>query len=135
VQQLEQRAAMDAEPVRLRVQVGIGEVDDGVAPAIVRRFALAWLERVRLALGATPRRLLLTVMRDGLLLAGAGLVVGLAAALAAARAMRQLLVGISPFDPLTFGLMAAALLAVAAAASFVPARRAMKVDPMVTLSR
>jgi predicted permease len=90
---------------------------------------------VRLALGATPGRLLLTVMRDGLVLAAAGLIVGLAAAVAAARAMRQMLFGISPFDPVTFGAMAAALLAVAALASFVPARRAMKVDPMVTLSR
>ena len=90
---------------------------------------------VRLALGATPRKVLVSVMRDGLVLAGIGLVVGLAGALAAARAMRQMLFGISPFDPLTFGAMAAALLAVAALASFVPARRAMKVDPMVTLSR
>jgi hypothetical protein len=54
---------------------------------------------------------------------------------AAARAMRQMLFGISPFDPVTFGAMAAALPAVAAPASFVPARRAMKADPMVTLSR
>lgn len=89
---------------------------------------------VRLALGATPRRVLLTVMRDGLMLAAAGLVVGLAAAVAAARAMRQMLFGISPFDPLTFGVMACVLLAVAAVASFVPARRAMNVDPVVTLS-
>jgi putative ABC transport system permease protein len=90
---------------------------------------------VRLALGATPRRLLLTVMRDGLLLAAAGLIVGLAAAVAAVRALRQMLYGISPFDPVTFGAMAAALLVVTALASFVPARRAMKVDPMMTLSR
>jgi predicted permease len=90
---------------------------------------------VRLALGATPRRLLLTVMGDGLVLAATGLIVGLAAAVAAARALRQMLFGISPLDPVTFGAMAAALLAVAALASFVPARRAMKVDPMVTLSR
>jgi predicted permease len=90
---------------------------------------------VRLALGATPHRLLVSVMRDGLVLAAAGLIVGLAAAVAAARAMRQMLFGISPFDPVTFGAMAAALLAVAALASFVPARRAMKVDPMETLSR
>jgi len=90
---------------------------------------------VRLALGATPRALLVSVMRDGLVLAGIGLAAGLAAAVAAARAMRQMLFGISPFDPITFGAMAAALLAVAALASFVPARRAMKVDPMVSLSR
>ena len=90
---------------------------------------------VRLALGATPRGVLMTVMRDGLILAALGLVVGLAGALAAARAMRQMLFGISPFDPVTFGAMAAGLLAVAALASFVPARRAMNVDPAITLSR
>ena len=90
---------------------------------------------VRLALGATPQRVLLSVMRDGMLLAGIGLGVGLIAAVAAARGMRQMLFGISPFDPVTFGAMAIALLAVAALASFVPARRAMKVDPMVSLSR
>ena len=90
---------------------------------------------VRLALGATPRQVLLSVMRDGLVLAALGLGVGLAAAIAAARAMRQMLFGISPFDLVTFSAMAAALLAVTALASFVPARRAMKVDPIVTLSR
>ena len=90
---------------------------------------------VRLALGATPRRVLLSVMRDGMVLAALGLGAGLAAAVAAARAMRQMLFGISPFDPVTFIAMAAGLLAVAALASFIPARRAMKVDPMVTLGR
>ena len=79
--------------------------------------------------------MLTTVMRDGLVLAGIGLAVGLAGAVAAARAMRQMLFGISPFDPVTFGAMALGLIAVAALASFVPARRAMKTDPMVTLSR
>ena len=90
---------------------------------------------VRLALGATPRTVLLSVMRDGLVLAAIGLTVGLAAAIAAARGMRQMLFGISPFDPVTFAAMAAAQLAVAALASFVPARRAMRVDPIVTLQR
>ena len=90
---------------------------------------------VRMALGATPGGVLRSVMRDGMVLAAIGLAVGLAAAVAAARAMRQMLFGISPFDPVTFAAMAAALLAVAALASFVPARRAMKVDPMVSLSR
>ena len=90
---------------------------------------------VRLALGATPRRLLLTVIGDGLMLAAAGLILGLAAAAAAAGALRQMLFGISPFDPVTFVAMAAALLAVAVLATFVPARRAMKVDPTMTLSR
>lgn len=90
---------------------------------------------VRLALGATPQSVMLSVMRDGLILAAAGLAAGLAAAVAAARAMRQMLFGITPFDPVTFGAMAAVLIATAALASFVPARRAMKTDPMITLSR
>jgi putative ABC transport system permease protein len=90
---------------------------------------------VRLALGATPRAVLLTVMRDGLTLAAIGLIVGLAAAIAAARAMRHMLFGISPFDPVTFGVMAAVLLGVAALASFVPARKGMSVDPIIALSR
>ena len=90
---------------------------------------------MRLALGATQTHVLMTVMRDGLILASVGLAVGLAGALAAARAMRQMLFGISPFDPVTFGAMAAGLLAVAALASFVPARRAMRVDPAITLTR
>ena len=90
---------------------------------------------VRMALGATPGGVLRSVMRDGMVLAAIGLGVGLAAAIAAARAMRQMLFGISPFDPVTFGAMAAGLLAVAALASFVPARRAMNVDPAITLSR
>ncbi|MEX2273256.1 MAG: ABC transporter permease [Vicinamibacterales bacterium] len=88
---------------------------------------------VRLALGATPRHVLLTVMRDGLVLAATGLVVGLAAAALAARAMRQMLFGIEPFDAVTFAAMAGVLLASATLASFLPARRATKVDPMVIL--
>jgi putative ABC transport system permease protein len=88
---------------------------------------------VRLALGATPRRVLMTVMRDGFMLAGAGLLIGLGAAALAARTMRQMLFGIGPFDPVTFTIMAGLLLIIAALASFLPARRATKVDPMVIL--
>ena len=88
---------------------------------------------LRLALGATPRRVLLTVMRDGLTLAVIGLSVGLAAAALAARAMRQMLFGIGPFDPVTFIAMAGVLFASAGIATFLPARRATKVDPMIVL--
>ena len=88
---------------------------------------------VRLALGATPRRVLLTVMRDGFTLAAFGLGVGLVAAALVARTMRQMLFGIGPFDPVTFAGMAGLLLVSAALASFVPARRATKVDPMIVL--
>jgi ABC-type antimicrobial peptide transport system permease subunit len=90
---------------------------------------------LRLALGATPGRVLVTVMRDGLVLAAIGLAAGLGAAVAAARGMRQMLFGISPFDPVTFATMALGLLLAAALASYLPARRAMKADPLVTLSQ
>ena len=88
---------------------------------------------LRLALGATPRRVLTTVMRDGFTLAAIGLGVGLAAAILVARAMRQMLFGIGPFDPVTFAAMAGVLFASAALATFLPARRATKVDPMIVL--
>jgi putative ABC transport system permease protein len=88
---------------------------------------------LRLALGATPRRVLLTVMRDGFTLAAIGLGVGVAAAVLVARAMRQMLFGIGPFDPITFIAMAGVLFASAGIATFLPARRATKVDPMIVL--
>jgi putative ABC transport system permease protein len=88
---------------------------------------------VRLALGATPRDVLVTVMRDGFTLAAIGLGVGLAAAALMARAMRQMLFGIGPFDPVTFAAMAFILVVSAGFAAFLPARRATKVDPMIVL--
>ena len=88
---------------------------------------------LRLALGATPRRVLVTVMRDGFRLAAIGLGVGLSAAVLVARAMRQMLFGIGPFDPVTFAAMACVLLVSAGLATFLPARRATKVDPMIVL--
>ena len=88
---------------------------------------------LRLALGATPGRVLLTVMRDGFTLAAVGLGVGLVAAGLVARTMRQMLFGIGPFDPVTFAAMAAVLMASAGLATFLPARRATKVDPMIVL--
>ena len=89
---------------------------------------------VRLALGATPRRVLMTVMRDGFTLAAIGLGVGLAAAALVARTMRQMLFGIGPFDPVAFAAMAGVLLASAGLATFVAARRATQVDPIIVLS-
>jgi ABC-type antimicrobial peptide transport system permease subunit len=88
---------------------------------------------VRLALGATPRRVLLTVMQEGFVLAGVGLAVGLAGAALVARAMRGMLFGVGPFDPVTFAAMAGVLLVSAALATFLPARRATQVDPMIVL--
>jgi ABC-type antimicrobial peptide transport system permease subunit len=73
------------------------------------------------------------VLRQGLTLAAAGVVVGLAGAFWLARFMAALLYGVSPGDPLTFAAIPAVLFIVALAAGYVPARRAARVDPVVSL--
>jgi len=88
---------------------------------------------VRFALGATPGRVVRMVLGDGLRLVAAGAAVGLAAGAVAARLMSGLLFGIRAFDPAAFAGAAALLLAVAALASLVPARRASRLDPMSAL--
>jgi putative ABC transport system permease protein len=87
----------------------------------------------RLALGATSGNIVWLVMRDGVLVAGLGSAIGLAAGLLAARSMSALLFGTSPADPLTLGAAAAVLLGVAMVACYVPARRATRVDPVRSL--
>ncbi len=88
---------------------------------------------IRMALGAEARDILKLVARQGLRLVIAGLAVGLIAAWALTRAMASLLVGISATDPLTYMTVAILLSAVALAACWIPARRALRVDPMVAL--
>jgi ABC-type antimicrobial peptide transport system permease subunit len=88
---------------------------------------------VRVALGAGTGDVLRMVLREGGTLAAAGLIVGLLAALAAGRAMSGLLYGVAPGDPAVLVSVAAVLGAVALAASFVPARRAAAVDPLVAM--
>ena len=73
------------------------------------------------------------VIREGLAPAAAGAGAGLAAALFLTRGISSLLYGLTPADPEVFAAIGAALLAVAAAASVLPARRAMRVDPMVAI--
>jgi len=88
---------------------------------------------IRMALGAGRREILAMVLRESAILLAAGLVTGTAVSLAAANAAASMLFGLKPHDAATF-LMAAAMLAlVALAASYLPARRAAKLDPMVAL--
>jgi putative ABC transport system permease protein len=88
---------------------------------------------IRMALGAAPRQILVPVIRDGVVLALAGIGIGLVGAFAAARALSAFLFGVGASDPLTFSGVALLLLVVAVAASYIPSRRAMRVDPMVAL--
>jgi predicted permease len=88
---------------------------------------------VRLALGAQPADILRLVLRKGLVLAAIGLVIGIGASLAATRVMSSLLYNVSATDPLTFAAVGALLVVVALAACWIPARRAMRTDPAVTL--
>lgn len=88
---------------------------------------------IRMALGAGRGQVLRMVLRQGLAIAAAGIVLGLVAALALSRVASSLLYGVSPADPLTFVVVAAAIGVVALAACLLPARRATRVDPLVAM--
>jgi putative ABC transport system permease protein len=88
---------------------------------------------VRLALGATPGQVGGLIVRQGVLLAVAGIVLGVAGSLAATRVLEGLLFSVSATDPVVYSALAALLLTIAALACYIPARRAMKVDPMTAL--
>jgi putative ABC transport system permease protein len=88
---------------------------------------------IRVALGAQSTAILGMVTKLGLLLVGLGVIVGGAAAMGLARLISIFLFGVKPSDPLTYVLVASALVAVALLACYIPARRASKVDPMVAL--
>jgi len=88
---------------------------------------------IRMALGATPALVMRDVLWYGVRLTVVGLAVGLAGAVAGTRVLSSLLYGIKPLDPLTFIAVPLLLAVVAVAASYIPARRAAQVDPMVAL--
>jgi ABC-type antimicrobial peptide transport system permease subunit len=88
---------------------------------------------VRMALGAQRLDVLRMVLKDGARMTLTGIVLGVIGALVLTRLMRTMLYGVRPTDPLTFISVAALLAVIAMLACYVPARRAMKVDPMEAL--
>ena len=88
---------------------------------------------IRLALGARASQVTGVVVREALALAGIALVVGLAAALGSTRVLAGLLYEVSPRDPITFAAVAVLVAVVAMAAAWVPARRATRIDPAMTI--
>jgi putative ABC transport system permease protein len=88
---------------------------------------------LRLAIGAQPRQLLLLVLKQGLVLTVFGVAVGLAAAFALTRLLSGLLYGVEAFDVSTFATISLVLVAVSLFACYLPARRAMRIDPLQAL--
>jgi ABC-type antimicrobial peptide transport system permease subunit len=88
---------------------------------------------IRIALGAQRRDVLRLVLGEGVKMALIGVAVGVAAAFGLTRLMANMLFGVSATDPLTFGSVPILLTLVALAACYIPARRAMRVDPMIAL--
>ncbi|HKV49007.1 MAG TPA: FtsX-like permease family protein, partial [Candidatus Acidoferrales bacterium] len=88
---------------------------------------------IRMALGAQRGEILRSVLRESFLLTGIGVAIGLPCALAATRLIQSMIYGISRTDLATFALVVGTLAAVGIVAGYVPARRAMRVDPMEAL--
>jgi putative ABC transport system permease protein len=88
---------------------------------------------LRMALGASPGEILRLVLRQALVLAGVGIAIGFAGAAAVTRLLTSMLFGVKPTDPATYAAVIGIVLVAALLASYIPARRAMRVDPMVAL--
>ena len=88
---------------------------------------------IRMALGANPANVLAMIIRQGITLAFMGVGIGIVVALGVTRLVSSMIFGVTPYDPLTFLVVATILVAVALLACFIPARRAMRVDPMIAL--
>jgi putative ABC transport system permease protein len=88
---------------------------------------------IRMALGADGGGVLRMILAQGVKIAGAGVIIGLAASLGLTRLMAKLLFSVSAADPLTFAAVAIVLVAVAMLACYIPARRALRVDPIIAL--
>jgi len=88
---------------------------------------------LRMALGAAQSGVMGLILRQGMQLVGIGVVIGIPASLLVGRALSTLLFGVSPLDPVSLGTASLALILVALAACYLPARRASRVDPLVAL--
>ncbi|MGA7413894.1 MAG: ABC transporter permease [Bryobacteraceae bacterium] len=88
---------------------------------------------IRMAIGATQGQVLASVVRSAVALIGTGLVLGLGMALLAGRFLERILYGVKPSDPMSFAIVFALMFAIGSAATFLPARRAIRIDPMRTL--
>jgi predicted permease len=138
---MEQGLARSLMPARIGALLatgvgGLGTLLAAIGLYGVIAFSVARRTReigVRMALGAKPAGVLALVMRQGLTLVAIGLVAGGALAAAAAQVIKGLLFGVSPLDPVAWGLAIAAMITAAMIANLVPARRAMRVDPMTSL--
>ncbi len=141
VQTMEETAALSMFPQRVAGGVAaslgaIGLLLTGIGIYGVTAFSVGQRTReigIRMALGAQRAAVLRMLLRQGMQLAALGAALGLAAALALSHLLESLLFGVSAQDPLTFSGVTGVLLAVALAATLVPARRAARVDPMVAL--
>jgi putative ABC transport system permease protein len=106
----------------------------GLSGALIRSVVERQRElAIRAAVGASPRRLLVDVIRDGVLLSVLGVAIGLSVSAMLARAVSAIIFGVAPRDPLTYGVTATAVLVVALAACYLPARRAASSDPVLLL--
>jgi len=88
---------------------------------------------IRVAIGASRGRVLLLVLRQALKLTLAGVAIGIGAAIGVTRLIANWLYGVKPVDPLTFTIVSLVLIGVGLLASYIPARRAARVDPVVAL--
>jgi ABC-type antimicrobial peptide transport system permease subunit len=88
---------------------------------------------LRMALGASSNDVVRMVLGQGAMLAGIGMVLGLVGAVAATRLLESVLFEVKPFDPLTYAAVAALVVVIALAASYLPARRASQLDPLEAL--
>jgi len=120
----------------LAVFAGLATLLSAVGIFGVMNYSVALRTReigLRVAIGAQPRQVLLLILRQGLALTVVGLVVGLLAAFALTRLLSGLLFGVAAVDPSTFASISILLLAVSLVACYLPARRAMKIDPLLAL--